>query len=303
MNRDRVEGEWKQRRGTSVHQWEKSMNDELAAIGGKCEQLVGILEMSSGGSMASKILLIDDNKNRRESVQVILVSSGSLVVEATDCANALPLLTSEKFDLVLVDITLPDRSGFRVLEFLEKNHIAARVMVITGTVGLANVIRDATPGAREYLTKPYNPDNLLQSIKHVLSERSEINLKIQIIKAGDFIKSTPTGDLDMKTSKEGLAQIAATGMDLQNYTVLIDLREVKSRLSMIDIFDLAYELVQYGETFRRKTAVLARDDKDIGQARFFEDAAHNRGFKVRTFTVFEEAIIWLSRITQPKEDE
>ena len=107
----------------------------------------------------------------------------------------------------------------------------------------------------------------------------------------------------MKTSKQGLAQIAATGTDLQDYTVLIDLRDVKSRLPTTDIYELASELVKYGETFRGKTAVLARADEDIDQATFFENVAQNRGFSVRAFTVFEDAIIWLSSITQLTEDQ
>lgn len=143
----------------------------------------------------------------------------------------------------------------------------------------------------------------MKSIEHVLSDRSQTNLQLQIIKAGDFTKSTPTGDLDVKTSKQGLAQIAATGTDLQDYTVLIDLRDVKSRLPTTDIYELASELVKYGETFRRKTAVLARADEDIDQATFFENVAQNRGFSVRAFTVFEDAIIWLSSITQLTEDQ
>jgi hypothetical protein len=74
-------------------------------------------------------------------------------------------------------------------------------------------------------------------------------------------------------------------------------------LSTTDIYDLASELVKYGKTFRRKTAVLARDDEDIDQAKFFENVAQNRGFNVKTFTVFEDAITWLSCITQLTEDQ
>jgi DNA-binding response OmpR family regulator len=245
--------------------------------------------------MAAKILLIDDDKNRRASVQVILKSC---IVEAADSTSALPLLTNGKFDLILLDITYPDKSGFRVLEFLEKNHIDSKVMVINGTVGVANIIRNETPDGGEHITKPYNPDDLLKSVEHILSERSQTNLKLQIIKAGDFIKSTPTGDLDMDASKQGLAEIAITATDLRDYTILIDLRDVKSRLSSADIYELASKLAKYGETFQRKTAVLARSDEDFDQAKFFENAAQNQGFKVRAFTVFEDAIIWLSKISQ-----
>jgi DNA-binding response OmpR family regulator len=253
--------------------------------------------------MAARILLIDDDKDRSDSVRELLKPGGYLVVDAHDRGKALSLLAREKFDLILLDITLPDTSGFRVLEFLEKNHIATRVMVITGTVGVVDVVRGATPGARDQVTKPYAPADLLKSIEHVLSDRSRTDLKLQIIKAGDFIKSTPTGELDMKVSKQGFAQIDAAGNELQVYTVLIDLRDVKSHLSIANIQELASDLLNYGATFRRKTALLVRPDKDIEQARFFEMAAQNRGFEVKTFTVFEDAIVWLSSITQLTEDQ
>ena len=253
--------------------------------------------------MNSRILLIDDDRNRRDSVRIILNSNKQLLTEAVDCAESLHLLAKEKFDLILLDITLPDKSGFRVLEYLEKNQIASKVMVLTGRVGVANVIRNATHGAREYMTKPFDSHDLLKSIGHILSEQAHSRLKLQIIRAGDFIISTPAGALDLKISREGLEQIATTGTDLLHYTVMIDLRDVKSSLSTTDIYELACELINYGKTFRRKTAVLVRADKDIDQAMYFQDLAQNRGFSVKTFTVFEEAIIWLSSVLQLSENK
>jgi len=253
--------------------------------------------------MAATILLIDDDKDRRDSILVILKANQNLVIEAAECANALSSLAAKKFDLILLDMTPPVKCGFNILKFLEVNLVASKVMVITGTTGVANIIRSATPGAREYISRPYNPEGLLKSIEHLLSDRAPADLKLQIIKAGDFIKSTPTGDLDKIASKEGLAEIAALGAGLQGYTVLVDLREVKSRLSTTDIFELASELAKYGDTFRRKTAVLARADHDLDQATFFENVAQSRGFKVRAFTIFEEAIFWLSSVPPPPKEE
>jgi DNA-binding response OmpR family regulator len=252
--------------------------------------------------MGAKILLVDDNKSRRDSLRSILMSNAEFAVEAADCSSALSLLGTASFDLILLDITLPDRSGFQVLEFLSENHLAGKVIVITGTVELENEIKSTTPGAGDYITKPYNPIYLLMSIEHVLSDKYPTGLRLQIIKAGDFIKSTPTGDLDLKASTKGLAQIADAGYDLHDYTVLIDLRDVVSRLSTADIFDLAFGLTKYGETFRRKTAVLARADSDLKQAGLFEDVAQKQGFSVRAFTVFEDAMFWLSNITLITED-
>jgi len=252
--------------------------------------------------MATRILLIDDIKERRDSLRATLVSNAQFTVEAADCTDAISRLKTDNFDLILLDVTLPDKSGFRVLEFLREHHLAGKVIVITGTVELENEIKGSTPGAGDYITKPYNPRYLLMSIEHVLSDKAPSSLRLQIIKAGDFIRSTPAGELDTKGSTAGLDQIAAAGSLLHDYTVLIDLRDVISRMSMSDTFDLAYGLSKYGETFRRKTAVLARADEDMKQATLFEEVAQKRGFDVRAFTVFEDAMYWLSNITLVKEN-
>lgn len=251
--------------------------------------------------MPAKILLIDDDKDRRESVVSVLNSGGQFEVNSVDCETAPSLIENDRFDLIVLDVTLPQRGGFRVLEFLRDHHLAGKVIVITGTVEVENAIKTASPGAGDYLVKPYNPKYLLMSIEHVLSGQVPENLRLQIVKAGDFIRSSPTGELDMEASTQGLERIAAAGHDLRDYAVLIDLIEVRSHLSTSDVFELGYNLVQYGETFRRKTAVLSRPDADDKQVKFFETVAQTRGFSVRAFTVFEEAMTWLSTVTQLTE--
>lgn len=63
MNWDRIEGQWKQRRGKAVHHWGKLMNDELAAIAGKHEQLVGMLQEKYGVAKEEAKHQIDEFKN------------------------------------------------------------------------------------------------------------------------------------------------------------------------------------------------------------------------------------------------
>jgi uncharacterized protein YjbJ (UPF0337 family) len=62
MNWDRVEGQWKQRRGKAVHHWGKIMNDELASIAGKYEQLVGILQEKYGIAKEEAERQVDEYK-------------------------------------------------------------------------------------------------------------------------------------------------------------------------------------------------------------------------------------------------
>jgi CheY-like chemotaxis protein len=247
--------------------------------------------------MAARILLVDDDRDLRDTVQILLKSAGYDVVEVGDCDSALHLLAHVKFDLILLDITLPDKSGFRVLEFVKEKGLFSKVIVVTGTVGLETAITSNNLGAKNYITKPYNPGYLLKAIEHVLSDQSGTNQKLQIIKAGDFIVSSPTGDLDLIASRIGLAEIAAAGVKLQEFGVLLDLRDVTSHLSLRDLYELASELAGYGRAFRRKTALLARDDMGFDQAIFFETAAQDRGFDVKSFTFFEDAVRWLSQVS------
>lgn len=251
--------------------------------------------------MAVNILLVDDDKDLGDSVRGILELKGYHFFEASDVEHALTLLASEIFDVILLDITLPEKSGFKVLEYLKEHNVPSRVIVITGSAALEHAIKNETLNEWDYLTKPYNPNYLLSFIEHILSDQSQKNHKLHIIKAGDFIKSTPTGELDMIASKQGFVQIAAAGAHLEEYSVLIDLREVKSQLTTNNIYQLASDLAKYGETFRRKTAILTRPHDDLRQASFFEDAAQNRGFNVKAFTVFESAITWLSSVTRITE--
>ncbi|MDP1675439.1 MAG: response regulator [Bacteroidota bacterium] len=251
--------------------------------------------------MIVKILLVEDNKDHRDSVRELLKSSGYLVIEAMDNEHALSMLASERFDLILVDMRLADKSNSEILRYLKENNISSKVIVITGAVGLEKEIKDIVCEMKDKNLKPNNPVYLTKSIEHALSAEFHTSLRLQIFTAGDFIKSTPTGDLDLIASTQVLAQIATAGDLLQDYTVIIDLRDVQSHLSTLDIYNVASELVKYGEAFQRKIAVLTQSAKGHNQASFFETAAQNRGYNVKAFTLFEDAIYWLTSVTRLPE--
>ncbi len=75
MNWDRIEGQWKQRRGKAVHHWGKLMNDELAAIAGKHEQLVGMLQEKYGVAKEDAKNQVDEFK---KIVGLLKITNGKL---------------------------------------------------------------------------------------------------------------------------------------------------------------------------------------------------------------------------------
>ena len=123
-----------------------------------------------------------------------------------------------------------------------------------------------------------------------------MNLNIQLVRQDDYIKTTPTGELGMASTKQLLQTLAAASSSGEERPMLVDIRKTSSILKKADVFELASTLIEYGKTFRRKTAILARDDDSYDRSNFFELVARNRGYNVNAFTSFEEAILWLADI-------
>ena len=115
---------------------------------------------------------------------------------------------------------------------------------------------------------------------------------IRVIHASDFVRATADGELDLEVSKKALTAVALEASHLVNYEILLDTRETQSRMSVTDLWYLATELSRLGVAFYRKTAVLCPVE-DFDNAAFFETCARNRGFRVKAFTSFEDAIDWL----------
>jgi len=118
-------------------------------------------------------------------------------------------------------------------------------------------------------------------------------IKIKVITGTDFLEVTPDGVINLETSRRLLVKIARTELPPADYDLLVDFRDTRNRLSVVDVYQLAAELVNHGDTFRRKAALLVLPGVNFDHARFFETCAHNRGFAAHAFTDYEKAMRWL----------
>jgi len=123
--------------------------------------------------------------------------------------------------------------------------------------------------------------------------------KIKVITAGDFLEVTPDGMINITTSRQLLLDIARAEHLPVDYELLIDFRDTESDLSVTDMYHLAAELCQYGDTFRRKVALLVDPGVNFDRASFFETASRNRGFLVNAFTDYEMTMRWLLLTEDP----
>jgi hypothetical protein len=115
---------------------------------------------------------------------------------------------------------------------------------------------------------------------------------IRVVLARDFIRATADGELDFESSKKALTEVASAASHLVTYEILLDTRKTQARTSVADLWYLAAELSSLGTTFCRRTAVLCPIEH-FDNAAFFETCAQNRGFRVKAFASFEEAMDWL----------
>lgn len=116
-----------------------------------------------------RILFVDDDAELRAIVREQLSSAGFEVDEAEDGAVAMEKMKEGRYRLILLDITMPGTSGLDVLRTVKERSPACRVIMLTGVVGLSVAIESLKLGADDYITKPYNLDYLLNSIRRVLA--------------------------------------------------------------------------------------------------------------------------------------
>ena len=129
--------------------------------------------MSEGKS--KKILVVDDEPGIVEIVRVNLEREGYDICEALDGQEGWDQVRSEKPDLVILDVMMPRMNGLELLERIEADPHICGVPVILLTVRARDmdVIQGLEKGAVEYLTKPFDPLNLVRVVRRILEESDQ----------------------------------------------------------------------------------------------------------------------------------
>lgn len=116
-----------------------------------------------------KILVVDDERHIVRLVEVNLVRAGYDVVVAYDGVEALEVFAKEKPDMVVLDVMMPRMDGFEVLKKLQSDPASRDVPVImlTAKAQDADIFRGWSSGVSSYLTKPFNPRELLTFVERI----------------------------------------------------------------------------------------------------------------------------------------
>lgn len=127
--------------------------------------------------MPKKILAVDDEKHIVRLVQVNLERAGYQVATAFDGVDALKKVQEYQPDLIVLDVMMPQMDGFEVLKHLKANPETRDIPVImlTAKAQDADVFRGWQSGVDCYLTKPFNPLELLSFVKRIFTSLDEMD--------------------------------------------------------------------------------------------------------------------------------
>ncbi|MES2070564.1 MAG: EAL domain-containing protein [Pseudomonadota bacterium] len=118
-----------------------------------------------------RLLLVDDEPRLLSSLHELLRTGDYHLVTATNGAEAIEQLSKLHFDLVLLDLRLPDVSGHDIMDFILERGIDASVIVLSGDRGIDAAIGALKRGAYGYLRKPYPHEELLKTVGNALQKR------------------------------------------------------------------------------------------------------------------------------------
>ena len=127
-----------------------------------------------------RILIVDDHAIVREGLKLILADVEDIVVAGeADCSSrALQMARLEPWDMVLMDISMPDRNGLETLELLKKEHPGIKVLMLSMYRETQYAVRALKSGAAGYLNKQSAPDQLVDAIRLVASGKKYISAEV-----------------------------------------------------------------------------------------------------------------------------
>ncbi|MBL4754940.1 MAG: response regulator transcription factor [Flavobacteriales bacterium] len=136
--------------------------------------------------MGHRILLVEDEDHLRDVITLNLDLEGYDVTSVEDGKSALVEIDNKRFDLLLLDVMLPEIDGFQVCENIRLRNVNMPILIISARGGSQDRIRGLKLGADDYLAKPFNLEELLLRVKILLkrSDREVGSVSVQSFEFG-----------------------------------------------------------------------------------------------------------------------
>ena len=191
--------------------------------------------------MADRVLIVDDDAAVLSLLTKVIRSNGLDAECSQSAEQALELLNSQTFDLILMDVNMHGMDGFTGVEIIRSRGIKTPIIIVSGRKEDFDTLYGLDIGADDYITKPFNPVTLGAKVKALIRRsRNSVTGTESIISAGPFTYNTST----LRLYKHG-TEISLSGKENAMMKLFID------NVNHIFSKDMLYDMI-WGEAHRRK---------------------------------------------------
>jgi len=162
--------------------------------------------VNNGLDIIMRVLLVEDDPTTLQSIQMMLESAGMVVDTADLGEDGLEIGKLYEYDIILLDIMLPDIDGFEVLRRLRDSRVDTPVLILSGLGEAENKVKGLSTGADDYLTKPFDKAELMARIQAIV--RRSAGHSQSIISTGQL-----SVNLDARTVEVNGQSIHLTGKE------------------------------------------------------------------------------------------
>lgn len=135
------------------------------------------------------ILLVEDEENLQEALKLNLELEGYEVSSCFDGANALKMVAQEHFDLMILDVMLPELDGITVCETIRLTNTELPILILSAKNSSADRVLGLKKGADDYLTKPFNLEELLLRVNKLIKKSEQLSIKQPLPEIYEFGKN------------------------------------------------------------------------------------------------------------------
>ena len=160
-----------------------------------------------------RMLIVDDNRLNRMMLERALAQQGYAVATAENGRKALEILSAEPFDVVLLDILMPELDGYETLARIKQHPVLRHlpVIMISAVDEMDSVVRCIEMGATDYLPKPFNPALLRARINTSLAEKRLRDLEREYLEQVGYVADAAAAVEKATFDPDSLDRVAARG--------------------------------------------------------------------------------------------
>jgi two-component system response regulator AtoC len=157
-----------------------------------------------------KILVVDDERNIRESIQLLLKLEGIESSAAADGGAALELLRAETFDAIVADLRMPVMGGQELLERVRAEGLRSPVIMISALGEIGDAVKALKTGAVDYLIKPFDPDELVVKLNSAVANRRREDQIEAVARTASSTRLVGEGEA-ARALRRSIEKVAGTG--------------------------------------------------------------------------------------------